>query len=438
MHDADIRGLFNVFASGWKVLCSAFVVLILNGCVFQPFARLNDNLRAMKENCYIAGTVYPVAREQSKVFVAAYGGAVDGVGVVATTCVNQGGYFAFFVPRERKYCVAAFEDRNETGAYEPGEASVLLCGAKEITVGKDTKVVRSDLTLDSAQVLPDWLTAELSGPEINEQNSVHVTFGEVTDLDNPLFSDENGKIGLWTPFDFISNAGIGVYFLEPYDPLKIPILFIYGAGGCPRDWAYFIDNMDRKRYQPWIFFYPSGERLGSVATILHGIVGTLRTRYHFSELFVTAHSMGGLIARDLILRQGAEGDVYVKLLVTLSTPWSGLESAKLGVTFAPAAVPCWYDIQAGSPYIEELFKSRMPPDVSSFLLFSYRGDRNPLSENNDGIVTLKSQLRWEAQDEAAKVYGFNQEHESILVNRDVFDVYARILEEAGHAVTNMQ
>jgi len=148
--------------------------------------------------------------------------------------------------------------------------------------------------------------------------------------------------------------------------------------------------------------------------------------------------MGGLIARDLILRQGAEGDVYVKLLVTLSTPWSGLESAKLGVTFAPAAVPCWYDIQAGSPYIEELFKSRMPPDVSSFLLFSYRGDRNPLSENNDGIVTLKSQLRWEAQDEAAKVYGFNQEHESILVNRDVFDVYARILEEAGHAVTNMQ
>lgn len=431
MHDADSRRCSGLFSCGWKATCFVIITVVASGCAFQPFAQLKSNLRAMEKNSCLAGTVFPVAGEESKVFVTVYDRVAESAGIIATTCIEKGGYFAFIVPRGTACCLAAFEDSNKSAAYEPGEPAVLMCGEKVAPFDEDARIVRSDLVLDPAQDLPGWLTAGIADAEDNGKNSIHVAFGEVAGLSEPRFSAENAKKGLWAPFDFLIDAGIGIYFLEPYDPEKIPVLFIYGAGGGPQDWAYFVDNLDRKRFQPWFFFYPSGERLESLARVLHGILGDLRTRYQFPVLYLTAHSMGGLIARDFIQRQVASGDAFVPLLVTLSTPWSGLESAKLGVTFAPAAVPCWYDIQAGSPYLDELFKRRLPRDVASFLLFGYRGDRNPLSENNDGIVTLKSQLRWEAQEEAVKVYGFNQEHESILVNRDVFNVYARILNDAG-------
>lgn len=410
------------------ILCWALVFLLLSGCAFPPFARLNSNLRAMKETSYLTGTVTQRSREQPRVIVALYEGSDQGGELITSTSVETVGYFAFTVPRGGEYCLAAFEDRNGNGFYEPGEPSAVACGEERVKIPKDTRIVRLDLALDPLQQLPKLLAKQIAIAVPDEKNCIHVAFGEIAELSDPKFSPEYGKKGLWAPFDFLAEAGIGVYFLEPYDQQKMPVLFINGAGGCPRDWAYFIDNLGRSRFQPWFFFYPSGERLGNLANVLNDIIRQLQQRYGFSGLYVTAHSMGGLIGRDFILKQLVGGAPLAHWFISLSTPWSGLESAKLGVTFAPAAVPCWYDIQAGSPYLDELFQRRLAPEVASFLLFSYRGDRNPLSENNDGIVTLKSQLRWEAQADSVKIYGFNQDHDTILVNRDVFDAFMLILD----------
>jgi len=414
----------------------ALVFFFLSGCVYAPFARLYSNLRSMENNSYITGTVSHPSKTAAKIIVAVYGESGNGSKLIASTRVEKGKYFAFIVPRSGEYCLAAFEDQNGTGAYAQGVPSAVMCGEERISIDKNTRFVRFDLALDPAYTLPKSLAADLLATKPDEKNCVHVAFGEVAELNSPRFSSENGKKGLWAPFDFLSEAGIGVYFLEPYDPRKIPVLFINGAGGSPWDWAYFIDNLDERRFQPWFFFYPSGERLGNMANTLNEIISNLHKQYRFPKLYVTAHSMGGLIGRDFILRQIEARSTFVKLFVSLSTPWDGLESAKLGVTLAPATVPCWYDIQAGSPYLSSLFSHQLAPNVPFFLLFSYRGDRNPLSENNDGIVTVKSQMRWEAQAEALKVYGFNQEHDMILVNRDVFDAYALILDQAerGDAV----
>jgi pimeloyl-ACP methyl ester carboxylesterase len=410
-----------------RILFGALVFLFLNGCAFQPFALLNSNLRAMKENSYIAGTVTHRSKERLRVLLAIYKGSDQGGELITSTRLETGRYFTFIVPRGGEYCLAAFGDRNGNGSYEPGEPSTLVCGEERIKVDEEASSVRLDLTLDPGQALPEQLAEQIAASVPNEKSCVHVASGEVAELSDPRFSHDNGKKGLWAPFDFLSESGIGVYFLEPFDSRKIPLLFINGAGGCPRDWAYFVDNLDRSRFQPWFFFYPSGERLGSLANVLNDIVNDLFQRYRFPCLYVTAHSMGGLIGRDFVLKQIAGGTPLVERFISLSTPWSGLESAKLGVTFSPVAVPCWYDIQAGSPYLDELFSRRLAPKVPTFLLFGYRGNRNLLSENNDGTVTLKSQLRWEAQADAVKVFGFNQDHETILVNRDVLDAYVMIL-----------
>ena len=69
---------------------------------------------------------------------------------------------------------------------------------------------------------------------------------------------------------------------------------------------------------------PGPERtaeLDAVAEYLTRVVTNLRLRHGFDELAVVAHSMGGLVAREFILRNHdrARRDP-VGLFVTISTP----------------------------------------------------------------------------------------------------------------------
>ena len=54
-------------------------------------------------------------------------------------------------------------------------------------------------------------------------------------LSDPRFDRDNGRMGLWEPFDFLLEVGAGVYMLEPYDPSRTPVVFVHGMGGSPRE-----------------------------------------------------------------------------------------------------------------------------------------------------------------------------------------------------------
>jgi hypothetical protein len=56
----------------------------------------------------------------------------------------------------------------------------------------------------------------------------------------------------------------GIYLIHPYDPNKVPILFIHGLISSPISWQNLINDLcsDPKileHYQPWFFLYPTGE-----------------------------------------------------------------------------------------------------------------------------------------------------------------------------------
>src|SRR5262249_26879527 len=151
-----------------------------------------------------------------------------------------------------------------------------------------------------------------------------LAIGEVAPLDDERFSPEIGQEGMWAPFDFTANVGGGVYFLEPYDSARIPVLFVSGIGGNPRQWGSFVDALDKRRYQAWFFLYPSGARLFNTARLLDACIGSLHRRYGFERLFVTAHSMGGLVARGFIREnQSDPKNRYLRLFVSVATPWNG-------------------------------------------------------------------------------------------------------------------
>ena len=219
------------------------------------------------------------------------------------------------------------------------------------------------------------------------------------------------------PYDFLLEHGIGIYFVKPYDEKKVPVLLVYGISGSAQDWRGVIAALDQSRYQPWLFYYPSGLRLTTGQRAMarrHACYP--QKRYGFDQLIAVAYSMGGLVARGGIQRAvDAAGTNFIPEFVSVSTPWAGHEAAKMGVKYMNYPVPAWLDMVPDSDYLGRIFKSPLPAGTRHDLIFSYKSAGGiGLPDDNDGVVGVASELSEDAQSHAASVYGFNFNHDEIL------------------------
>lgn len=95
----------------------------------------------------------------------------------------------------------------------------------------------------------------------------------------------------------------GIYFLEPYDPKKIPVLFVHGLMSSPLAWVAFINELNRdpafrERYQPWVYFYPTGSPIAANAMRLRRDLAQLEKDYPLThKIVVVGHSMGGILTQ---------------------------------------------------------------------------------------------------------------------------------------------
>jgi triacylglycerol esterase/lipase EstA (alpha/beta hydrolase family) len=258
--------------------------------------------------------------------------------------------------------------------------------------------------------------------------------GEVTTLSDPRFAADNVRAGMWAPYDFILNDGPGVYFLEKYDPSRIPVLFVHGIDGSPDNFRYLIERLNRQRFQAWVYYYPSGARLGLIAVHLVHAVSQVELHYRMPTLVVVAHSMGGLVAREFLLQRQSDR-LYIPLFISLSTPWGGSSAAQIGIDLSPTVVRSWHDIAPASSYLQSLFYTQsdarrwLPAVTQHQLLFSFKKGSNSFGQSSDQVVTVASELRAEAQDEAAGVYGFDATHTGILEDPQVSVRVNKLLDE---------
>jgi pimeloyl-ACP methyl ester carboxylesterase len=108
----------------------------------------------------------------------------------------------------------------------------------------------------------------------------------------------------------------GIYLTHPYDPNKIPILFIHGLISSPVSWQNLQNDLCSdptilERYQPWFFLYPTGQPvLASAQQLREDLAATQRlfdpkgTAVATHHVVVVAHSMGGLLAHTLVSDSG--------------------------------------------------------------------------------------------------------------------------------------
>jgi pimeloyl-ACP methyl ester carboxylesterase len=251
-------------------------------------------------------------------------------------------------------------------------------------------------------------------PELGE--ALPVAFGEIANLDDPKFSSEVGEMGMWKPYEFIIQHGFGIYFLEPYDPGRLPVLFVYGISGSPQDWRTAMEKLDRQKYQAWFAYYPSGVRLDKAANGLATALLLLKQRHGFNRIAVVAHSMGGLISRGVIQRVAKQtGTNFIPEFFTVSTPWGGHEAAESAVKHLSYPVPSWRDMAPGSDYLKEILSQPLPLGTRHDLMFSFQHSGGfGLPADNDGVVGVASELYVPVQDQAASVFGLQLGHMEIL------------------------
>jgi hypothetical protein len=108
----------------------------------------------------------------------------------------------------------------------------------------------------------------------------------------------------------------GIYFVTPYDPKKIPIVFVHGLVSSPDAFKNMINELVpepwfRQNYQIWLYNYPTGnpwifssmkfrEVMGEACAYARSNGGPGR----LNEMVICAHSMGGLLTHSSVVDPG--------------------------------------------------------------------------------------------------------------------------------------
>jgi pimeloyl-ACP methyl ester carboxylesterase len=397
---------------------------VTSGCVFLDVKEQQEKMRAA---CTIKGTARSMQDgDRAVVVVLLHRGdtkaeAAGNWHAVSHFVLEHAGKFVFSVNGATgTYTVGAFDDANRNLMLDPGESFISDKDSVTCTPGARFDDFVLNIPEKPQQHATDFDVAGVQSRTLNEQVSAifgqTVAIGELTSLAEDMFSQEVAESGLWRPFDFLVDGYAGVWFLEAYDPKRIPVLFVHGVNGTPKSFDYLIRNLDHTRFQAWVYYYPSGLHLGTVADQLSQTMTKLQIRYRVPRFAVVAHSMGGLVARGFVLRHAESSpNTQIPLFLSVSTPWGGHKAAGAAIDNKfPMVVEVWRDMAPGSAYQKDVLSRPLPAGMQHHMVFTYQRNSSSFGESDDQGVTVSSQLALPAQSKAVRLYGLDETHVGVL------------------------
>ena len=105
-----------------------------------------------------------------------------------------------------------------------------------------------------------------------------------------------------------------VVMVAPYRTNRIPIVFIHGLADSPVTWVPMINGLNaspeiRKKYQLWVFRYPSGLPYTLSSALFRRYLEAIYQKYpNTPKAVLIGHSMGGLVA-DMMIRDSAGNSI---------------------------------------------------------------------------------------------------------------------------------
>jgi len=120
--------------------------------------------------------------------------------------------------------------------------------------------------------------------------------------------DKLGLARLLRPSRYNDTANLN--FMQPYDPKRIPVLFVHGLDSTPATFAPMYFNLlkdpeIRENYQFWVFSYPSGYPYPYSALLLRRELDQVKREFpEHSGMVIVGHSMGSMISRLMVTDAG--------------------------------------------------------------------------------------------------------------------------------------
>jgi pimeloyl-ACP methyl ester carboxylesterase len=331
-----------------------------------------------------------------------------------------GSHFGLNLP-EGRYDLLIFADIDGNGAFGPSE----VVGKKSIELNNSSVAEKVLGQVDVQLTEPitiDWNVSIAVPDSRGRSESLFYPSGTIRKLNDPIFDSGFSTLGMYDPASFLEQAPTMFYALEEDLGYKIPVVYVHGIGGSARDFEGFVDKLDRSRYKPWFFHYPSGGDLEQLAELFYQIFLSGKVyRSGGMPMIIVAHSMGGLVVREAINKyEGRPAENQVHLFVTMATPFGGHSAAATGEKHGLIVLPSWRDLNPENSFIGNLYRNPLPDFVHHELIHAYQ---NPgaikIGENSDGVVALTSQLHPQAQRQASGQFGFDNTHTNILDSEEV-------------------
>ena len=404
----------------WLILVILPAIAFL-GCSLAKTRKHNDYVRTV---AVLYGRAMGPAGEANNTIIAAIKYEDGRYEAEDYTSLEEQGSYLLIVP-EGDYRLFSFIDRNHNRTFEAGEPSGVYDNGKIIEARQGEFDGEFNITIneDGSDTPTDWYGLNLPS---KREHTFNKPPGVVADLDDEVFSNKFASLGYYSPTQFLYEIGGNIYFTQEYDPGKTPILFVHGAQGSPRDFKRFAVEMEKRGYQAWFVYWATGGRINRPATLLNKKLKDLQEKYHFNELHITAHSIGGLMVRSFLVNHG-RSHPYIKTFTSIATPWGGVEAARLGVERSPVVLFNWQDVLPGSDFIRSIYSKKIPESIDHYLFFACLDYTVAGPEATDGTISLSSQLDPRAEAEAADIQGFQGDHEGVLSDELVFKKYLRLI-----------
>jgi len=405
-----------------KIILVLGVLNIFSACSLNSIHKqtnIIENISTINGRVLVKSSLAP-----GSIYVRLYQDKTTHLILINQIILGTDGRYAFNVEPGR-YLVSAYIDYNSNKLFDKTEPEAYISYQENkfsfIKVKENQNINVPNL----------WISGKFKNKNkgnIKERMSrIRKNIGKIVSLKNSMFSKKNASLGLWEPFNFVDNVGGGLLMLQAYEPKKIPVVFVHGILGHSAEFEILIKSLDRKKFQPWVLYYPSGVRLDMVSDYLLSSLNQLQAQYKFSNVHLIAHSMGGLMSRSFLMKQQVNPAFDVSLFMTINSPLYGIAGAASGVEFSPIVVPSWRDVASGSDYVKRVHKWKVPKTIPYYLIFSYLD-----GEVGDGVVPITSQLSLSLQDEAVKILGFNAQHAGVLKNKEFVRRFNQILARRKH------
>jgi pimeloyl-ACP methyl ester carboxylesterase len=438
-----ILRLFLVLLCSYLVASCAYLQQTFRQAGYQnQFAR--DHKRSIQKHLLTSETFFVYGKlvdehDVSKDYplaVAAMGDIDKGSELVDIThMVRANSFYGLHLP-PGDYQLLALADVNSDGFYNNVEILASLPLHLDIQSYPYRVAGSLDIVFDASQpsAFPSPIDIQVqTPPTTRERHSLFYPKGTIRQLDAPIFSETNARLGMYSPADFMEQAPMMFYALEEERGYKVPVVFVHGVGGSVTNFSSIIERLDRQRYKPLFYYYPSGADLEKLAHLFYRIFlsGKMVELDERTPLIVVAHSMGGLVVRKAInFYQGTPEENKIDLFISIATPFGGHPDAKLGVEMAPMVLPSWYNMNPDGEFIRTLYEKPLPDFLEHHLFYAYGNPSTlKLGENSDGVVPLSSQLYHPAQAQSTRQYGYDRGHTGILSDQDMIAAMLGLIAE---------